>query len=182
MSLKHRLPELEASIDPAALRAAADEYSDLLLTLCLCMKMAGPTRANVRACATELKKRLTTAIKSSMQFCPVGIPLAMFSASAVKRTTTRAQLAIQLMFLCEVNMRLINRSKQSPLGRQACDAALAKHVELYGDYGRQKMKRTYTVVVQGTKITVEVVNRNCSYVATAMNCARRLRHLPGQVS
>ncbi|WP_218799866.1 MULTISPECIES: DUF4060 family protein, partial [Klebsiella pneumoniae complex] len=55
-------------------------------------------------------------------------------------------------------MRLINRSKQSPLGRQACDAALAKHVELYGDYGRQKMKRTYTVVVQGTKITVEVVN------------------------
>ncbi|EPD8812212.1 TPA: DUF4060 family protein [Klebsiella variicola] len=79
-------------------------------------------------------------------------------------------------------MRLINRSKQSPLGRQACDAALAKHVELYGDYGQQKMKRTYTVVVQGTKITVEVVNRNCSYVATAMNCARRLRHLPGQVS
>ncbi|WP_440310801.1 DUF7740 domain-containing protein, partial [Klebsiella quasipneumoniae] len=51
MSLKHRLPELETSIDPAALRAAADEYSDLLLTLCLCMKMAGPTRANVRACA-----------------------------------------------------------------------------------------------------------------------------------
>ncbi|HBT4786858.1 TPA: DUF4060 family protein [Klebsiella variicola subsp. variicola] len=79
-------------------------------------------------------------------------------------------------------MRLINRSKQSPLGRQACDAALAKHVELYGDYGQQKMKRTYTVVVQGTKITVEVVNRNYSYVATAMNCARRLRHLPGQVS
>mgnify|MGYP006905528608 CR=1 FL=1 len=42
MSLKHRLPELEASIDPAILRAAADEYSDLLLTLCLCMKMAAP--------------------------------------------------------------------------------------------------------------------------------------------
>lgn len=79
-------------------------------------------------------------------------------------------------------MRLINRSRHSPLGRQACDAALAKHVELYGDYGRQKMKRTYTIVVQGTKIIVEVVNRNCSYLATAMNCARRLRHLPGQVS
>ncbi|WP_228742919.1 DUF4060 family protein, partial [Klebsiella quasipneumoniae] len=43
----------------------------------------------------------------------------------MKRTTTRAQLAIRSMFLCEVNMRLINRSKQSPLGRQACDAALA---------------------------------------------------------
>ncbi|MEM0651888.1 DUF4060 family protein [Klebsiella huaxiensis] len=77
-------------------------------------------------------------------------------------------------------MRLINRSKQSPLGRQACDAALAKHVELYGDYGRQKTKRTYTVIVHGSKITVEVVNRKCSYVATAMNCARRLRSLPGQ--
>ncbi|EQB8220383.1 DUF4060 family protein [Klebsiella aerogenes] len=77
-------------------------------------------------------------------------------------------------------MRLINRSKQSPLGRQACDAALAKHVELYGAYGRQKTKRTYTVVVQGSKITVEVVNRKCSYVATAMSCARRLQHLPGQ--
>ena len=144
----------------------------------------GPTRANVRACATGLKKRLTTwhSQKELNAILSIGIPLAMFSASAGKRTTTRAQLAIRLMSLCEVNMRLINRSKQSPLGRQACDAALAKHVELYGDYGRQKMKRTYTVVVQGTKITVEVVNRNCSYVATAMNCARRLRHLPGQVS
>ncbi|MCW9614572.1 DUF4060 family protein [Klebsiella michiganensis] len=77
-------------------------------------------------------------------------------------------------------MRLINRSKQSPLGRQACDAALTKHVELYGNYGRQKTKRTYTVIVQGSKITVEIVNRKSSYVATAMNCARRLRHLPRQ--
>lgn len=59
MSLKHRLSELEASIDPAALRTATDKYSDLLLTMCLCMKIAGPTRANVRACATELKRRLT---------------------------------------------------------------------------------------------------------------------------
>ncbi|MCP6744400.1 DUF4060 family protein, partial [Klebsiella pneumoniae] len=45
---------------------------------------------------------------------------------------------------------------------------------------RQKTKRTYTVVVQGSKITVEVVNRKSSYVATAMSCARRLHHLPGQ--
>lgn len=60
MSLKHRLPELEASIDQAALRKAADEYSDLLLTLCLCMKVSGPTRSSIRACATALKMRLTT--------------------------------------------------------------------------------------------------------------------------
>ncbi|WP_281083949.1 hypothetical protein [Klebsiella quasivariicola] len=60
MSLKHRLPELEASISPEALRLAADEYSDLLITLCLCMKLSGPTRKNIRACATQLKSRLTT--------------------------------------------------------------------------------------------------------------------------
>ncbi len=49
-------------------------------------------------------------------------------------------------------MRLINRSKQSPLGRQACDAALAKHVERYGDYGRNQMKETYTVQIEGVKV------------------------------
>ncbi|HBL7049456.1 TPA: DUF4060 family protein [Enterobacter cloacae] len=78
-------------------------------------------------------------------------------------------------------MRLINRSKQSPLARKACDAALAKHVETYGEFARQNTKTTYTVVVDGIKITVEVVNRRASYVATAMNGARRLRNLPGQV-
>ncbi|EMB4078867.1 DUF4060 family protein [Klebsiella aerogenes] len=26
----------------------------------------------------------------------------------------------------------------------------------------------------------DLVNRRCSYVATAMSCARRLQHLPGQ--
>ncbi len=137
----------------------------------------------MRACATELKKRLTTwhshkelnAILSSWD--PVGYVLGLRREA---NDNARAQLAIRLMSLCEVNMRLINRSKQSPLGRQACDAALAKHVELYGAYGRQKTKRTYTVVVQGSKITVEVVNRKNSYVATAMSCARRLHHLPGQ--
>lgn len=77
-------------------------------------------------------------------------------------------------------MRLINRSKQSPLARQACDAALAKHVETYGEFARKKTKTTYTVVVDGIKVTVEVVNRRASYVATAMNGARRLRNLPGQ--
>ena len=74
-------------------------------------------------------------------------------------------------------MRLINRgSKQSPLARQACDIALAAHLQTYGDYGRSKMKETYTV-----KVWVEVVNRKASYVATAMTGMRRLRSLPGQV-
>ena len=77
-------------------------------------------------------------------------------------------------------MRLINRgSKQSPLARQACDIALAAHLQTYGDYGRSKMKETYTV--EGVKVWVEVVNRKASYVATAMTGMRRLRSLPGQV-
>lgn len=77
-------------------------------------------------------------------------------------------------------MKLINRSKQSPIGRRACDAALASHHEKFGDYGRQKHRTNYTVVVDGIKVTVEVVNRSTSYVATAMIGVRRLRNLPVQ--
>ena len=79
-------------------------------------------------------------------------------------------------------MRLINRgSKQSPLARQACDIALAAHLQTYGDYGRSKMKETYTVKVEGVKVWVEVVNRKASYVATAMTGMRRLRPCPGRL-
>ncbi|ABP59457.1 DUF4060 family protein [Enterobacter sp. 638] len=77
-------------------------------------------------------------------------------------------------------MKLINRSKQSPIGRRACDAALASHHEKFGDYSRQKHRTNYTVVVDGIKVTVEVVNRATSYVATAMIGFRRLRNLPVQ--
>lgn len=80
-------------------------------------------------------------------------------------------------------MRLINRgSQQSPLARRACDLALAVHAERYGEYGRSKMKETYTVRVEGVKVWVEIVNRKASYVATAMTGMRRLRSLPGQVA
>ncbi|EEC5485784.1 DUF4060 family protein [Salmonella enterica] len=73
-------------------------------------------------------------------------------------------------------MRLINRSKQSPLGRRACDVALAAHHEKFGDYGRQKHVTNYN----GVKVPVEVVNRATSYVATAMIGVRKLRNLPAQ--
>ncbi|WP_449544776.1 DUF4060 family protein [Lelliottia amnigena] len=80
-------------------------------------------------------------------------------------------------------MRLINRgSRHSPLARQACDIALAAHQGRYGNYGRSKMKETYTVRVEGVKVWVEVVNRKASYVATAMTGMRRLRSLPGQAA
>lgn len=49
-------------------------------------------------------------------------------------------------------MRLINRSTQSPLARKACDIALAAHQERYGNYGRSRMKETYTVRVEGVKV------------------------------
>ncbi len=77
-------------------------------------------------------------------------------------------------------MKPINRSKHSPFGSVACDAALARHVELYAEYGRLNRSWIYTVAVNGTKILVEVINRRCSYVATALTDVRRLHNLPGQ--
>lgn len=80
-------------------------------------------------------------------------------------------------------MKLINRgNKQSPIARQACEIALATHQERYGDYGRSKMAEMYTIRIEGVKVTVEVVNRKASYVATAMTGMRRLRSLPGQAT
>ena len=80
-------------------------------------------------------------------------------------------------------MRLINRSsKKTPLARQACDAALAQHVEKFGAYGRQYKTTSYTVLVGGVKMIVEVVNCQHSYVATAMIGARRLRGLLSRTS
>lgn len=79
-------------------------------------------------------------------------------------------------------MKLINRSKQSPVGRRACDVALAAHHEKFGDYGRQKHVTNYTIVVDGVKVPVEVVNRATSYVATAMIGVRKLRNLPAQAN
>jgi hypothetical protein len=37
----------------------------------------------------------------------------------------------------------------------------------------------YTVLIQGKKVTVEVITRRRSYVATAMTGVRHLRRLPG---
>ncbi|WP_312670793.1 DUF4060 family protein [Pseudescherichia sp.] len=80
-------------------------------------------------------------------------------------------------------MRLINRSKKdSPLARRACDAALARHVERFGDYASRATSSKYTVQVDGAKITVEIENRSASYVATAITGARRLRALAGRMS
>ncbi|WP_336212117.1 MULTISPECIES: DUF4060 family protein [Enterobacter] len=76
-------------------------------------------------------------------------------------------------------MRLINRSKRDSIGGPACAAALKCHFEKYGEHGRSDKQTFYTIRIQGRKITVEVVNRPRSYVATAMTHARSLQCLPG---
>ena len=58
--------------------------------------------------------------------------------------------------------------------RQACSAALKAHVEHYGDHSPESVRTVYSVAVDGKKISVEVVNRAKSYVATCMNKPRRL--------
>lgn len=80
-------------------------------------------------------------------------------------------------------MRLINRSsKDSPLARRACDAALARHVERFGAYANRATSSVYIVLVDGMKVKVEVENRSTSYVATAIIGARSLRALAGRMS
>lgn len=59
--------------------------------------------------------------------------------------------------------------------RQACSAALNAHIEKYGDYSPESIRTVYSVDVDGKKLSVEVVNRTKSYVATCMNKARILR-------
>lgn len=75
-------------------------------------------------------------------------------------------------------MRLINRSKGDCIGGPACAAALKYHFEKYGEHGRSDKQTFYTIKFKGRKITVEVVNRPRSYVATAMIGARNLMCLP----
>ncbi|HID5228547.1 DUF4060 family protein [Enterobacter roggenkampii] len=76
-------------------------------------------------------------------------------------------------------MRLINRSKGDSIVGPACAAALKCHFEEFGEHGRSDKQTFYTIRIQGRKITVEVVNRPLSYVATAMTRARSLQCLPG---
>ncbi|WP_331704416.1 DUF4060 family protein [Enterobacter ludwigii] len=76
-------------------------------------------------------------------------------------------------------VRLINRSKGDSIGGPACAAALKCHVEKFGEHGRRYTQTIYTVRVRGQKVTVEIVSRSRSYVATALTGARHLRRLPG---
>jgi hypothetical protein len=74
-------------------------------------------------------------------------------------------------------MRLINRAEPKTIAWDACEAALTEHKRRFGEYARQKTKTTYRIKLRDKKITVEVVTRSASYVATAMVCARSLRSI-----
>lgn len=76
-------------------------------------------------------------------------------------------------------MRHIIRGDPSPLERQAAEAALSAHQSRYGDYGRSKVSESYRVRVSGLIVTVEIINRKTSYVATPMTGARRLSKIFG---
>lgn len=76
-------------------------------------------------------------------------------------------------------MRLINRSKNDPVFGKACATALKAHAEKFGEHDKQYTQTMYTVLINGKKVTVEVITRRRSYVATAMTGVRHLRRLPG---
>lgn len=72
-------------------------------------------------------------------------------------------------------MRLIIRGKHDDAIRAACKAALNEHYRIFGDYGIIERVTTYTVKLKDSKIAVEIVNRNKSYVATPMIKPRKLK-------
>lgn len=76
-------------------------------------------------------------------------------------------------------MRHIIRGELTPLERKAAKTALQHHQQRYGNYARRKNSETYRVRVANKTYSVEVINRNASYVATVMNHHRSLQKLCG---
>ncbi|WP_422527758.1 DUF4060 family protein [Serratia fonticola] len=76
-------------------------------------------------------------------------------------------------------MRHIIRGDPFPLERKAAEAALSAHQSRYGNYGRSKVSECYRVKVSGLIVTVKIINRKSSYVATPMTGARRLSKICG---
>ncbi|MEG0870555.1 MAG: DUF4060 family protein [Hafnia sp.] len=65
-------------------------------------------------------------------------------------------------------MRHIIKGNPTQIERSAMVAALNQHQAKYGDYATSKESENYTVLVDGMKIVVEIMNRKKSYVATSM--------------
>ncbi len=78
-------------------------------------------------------------------------------------------------------MRHIIRGKPAPAARQACKAALLAHQQKFGDYGPQRHLVNYRIEIDCQRYSVEVVNRQNSYVATALTGHRHLGALPTEI-
>ncbi|MDN5450188.1 MAG: DUF4060 family protein [Enterobacterales bacterium] len=79
-------------------------------------------------------------------------------------------------------MRHIIKGNPTQIERSAMEAALKHHQAKYGDYAPSKESENYTVLVDGMKIVVEIMNRKKSYVATSMMLPRDLSKVWGNAA
>ena len=79
-------------------------------------------------------------------------------------------------------MRHIIKGNPERTERAAMKAALNLHQAKYGDYAPSKESENYTVLVDGIKIVVEIMNRKKSYVATSMMRPRDLSKVWGNAA
>lgn len=76
-------------------------------------------------------------------------------------------------------MRHIIRGNPTPQEKQAAETALSCHQQKYGDYARRKNSETYRILIANQTISIEIMNRKASYVATVMNHHRSLSKICG---
>ncbi|AIU73304.1 hypothetical protein AT03_13485 [Hafnia alvei FB1] len=79
-------------------------------------------------------------------------------------------------------MRHIIKGNPTPIELSAMEAALKHHQAKYGDYAPSKESENYTILVDGMKIVVEIMNRKKSYVATSMMRPRDLSKVWGNAA
>lgn len=75
-------------------------------------------------------------------------------------------------------MRHIIRGNPGPSARRACEIALQAHQHKFGDYAPRSHRMNYRIEVDSQRFSIEVMNRQHSYVATAMTGHRRLGSMP----
>lgn len=79
-------------------------------------------------------------------------------------------------------MRHIIKGNPERTERAAMKAALNQHQAKYGDYGPTKKGVTYTIKVGEEKFSIEIINREKSYVATSMMRPRDLSKVWGNAA
>ena len=79
-------------------------------------------------------------------------------------------------------MRHIIKGHPERTERAAMKAALDIHQSKDGDYGPTKKGVTYTIKVGEEKFSIEIINREKSYVATSMMRPRELSKVWGNAA